>query len=157
MSILIFLLVWQCASHKWLNIYNNVRKYLYYLHFVTFHLAFSRTARFIYPRIKPFFEQVQSYNFRSWDGQDHSNPRATSAYYFGFRIGAEICVLFVALASFFTYSRFSRSTTQRHEKRWKARSFMAISARQWMHDGFEKTDNTETDENKNKKNQKKKT
>lgn len=33
---------------------------------------------------------------------------------------------------------------------------MAISARQWMHDGFEKTDNTETDKNKNlKKNQKK--
>lgn len=121
MSILIFLLVWQCASHKWLNIYNNVRKYLYYLHFVTFHLAFSRTARFIYPRIKPFFEQVQSYNFRSWDGQDHSNPRATSAYYFGFRIGAEICVLFVALASFFLltadFQDQQRSVTRRDEKR----------------------------------------
>lgn len=121
MSILIFLLVWQCASHKWLNIYNNVRKYLYYLHFVTFHLAFSRTARFIYPRIKPFFEQVQSYNFRSWDGQDHSNPRATSAYYFGFRIGAEICVLFVALASLFLltadFQDQQRSVTRRDEKR----------------------------------------
>jgi len=71
----------------------------------------------IYTPVKPFFKQVHSYNFRSWDGQDHSNPHVASAYYFGFRIGAEIWALLFWLLFTADFQDQQRSVTRRDEKR----------------------------------------